>query len=311
MKLPFRRNQPHSRGQALVEFALILPLLILVLLLAIDFGRVFFGWVALNNAARIAANEAGFHPDAWEGLGDAQLQASYRQQVVNDMEAINCKAPGGGNWTTSDIPDPTYVDEPGTFSNDPYEIGDHAQVTLNCEFEFLTPLVGMIVGDPMTIAARAEFPVKGGEIDGIPISGSPPTPPPGYCPGGEENVPNLVGQTVAAARAAWSNAGFTGAFSPASGSDTESVTSQTTSPAANVGECLSTSASVTVTHETTCVVPQLIGSRTSVAASAFSGAGFTGTLTISRPPSSDYLIGSQSLVGGQPYVCSSNITVYK
>ena len=71
MKLPWRRTTSASRGQAMVEFALILPLLLLVLLLAIDFGRVFFGWVALNNASRIAASEAGFHPEAWKAPGNA------------------------------------------------------------------------------------------------------------------------------------------------------------------------------------------------------------------------------------------------
>ena len=53
----------HVRGQALVEFALVLPLLALLLVMALDFGRVFFGWVALQNAARIGANYAGHTPN--------------------------------------------------------------------------------------------------------------------------------------------------------------------------------------------------------------------------------------------------------
>ena len=50
-----RREKPVSRGQAMVEFALVLPLLALLLVVAIDFGRVFFGWVSLTNAARVGA----------------------------------------------------------------------------------------------------------------------------------------------------------------------------------------------------------------------------------------------------------------
>ncbi|CAN5198787.1 hypothetical protein BH23CHL9_BH23CHL9_04030 [soil metagenome] len=53
-----------TRGQGLVELALILPLLLLLLLGAIDFGRVFFGWVAVTNASRVGANYAATHPDA-------------------------------------------------------------------------------------------------------------------------------------------------------------------------------------------------------------------------------------------------------
>ena len=65
MTLPFRRRHSNARGQALVEMAIMLPVLILLLMLAIDFGRVFFGWVGLNNAVRIAAIEAGFNPQGW------------------------------------------------------------------------------------------------------------------------------------------------------------------------------------------------------------------------------------------------------
>src|SRR5205823_14873209 len=90
IKLPWRRTK-RSRGQALVEFAIILPVLALLLMLALDFGRVFFGWVALINAARIAANAAAVSPDAWSGGGNPGLQASYRQQVINDLNAINCR----------------------------------------------------------------------------------------------------------------------------------------------------------------------------------------------------------------------------
>jgi hypothetical protein len=308
MKLPFRRRTPATRGQALVEFALILPLLVLLLLLAIDFGRVFFGWVGLNNAARIAANEAGFHPTAWDATPNTSLQDIYRQQVIDDMQAINCAPPGGGTWDVGDIPDPEFIDITGTA--DPYELGDHTKVTLNCGFTFITPFLGNFVGNPLTVAAVAEFPVKGAEVLGLPVGGVVPTPTPGSC--AEAIVPTLVGQPVSAARAAWTNAGFTGAFDPPSGSDDDTVTGQTTNPASGFGDCLVTSASVTVTHEPSCEMPQLVGLKSSAAEGPFRNpGGFTGTFTIDRPPSNDYDVGSQSLVGGQRYLCSSSVTVFK
>jgi Flp pilus assembly protein TadG len=45
----------HDRGQGLVEFALILPVMMLILLIAVDFGRLFFTYIQVNNAAREAA----------------------------------------------------------------------------------------------------------------------------------------------------------------------------------------------------------------------------------------------------------------
>lgn len=309
MKLPFRRRGKSYRGQALVEFALILPLLLLLLLLAIDFGRVFFGWVALNNAARIAASEAGFNPDAWKAPGNASKQAAYRLQVLADMNAINCAPPGGTTWTTANIPTPTFVNVAGSFSIDPYEVGDHSQVTFVCNFSFLTPLVGAILGNPMIIRATAEFPVKGGQINGIVVATSTPVPTVPPCV--NKIVPNLTGQSVAAARAAWTGAGFTGAFTPASGFDAQTVTGQTTNPVSVPGACLVATATVTVTYQAQCTAPQLIGLKVNSGQSPFTVAGFTGTYTITRPPNNNYTIGSQSLVGGQIYVCSSSMTVFK
>ena len=55
------------RGQALVEMAIILPVLVLLLLLAVDFGRVFFGWIALNNASSHRREQSRPLPDPMGG----------------------------------------------------------------------------------------------------------------------------------------------------------------------------------------------------------------------------------------------------
>ena len=210
MKLPFRRHRKISRGQALVEFAFVLPILVLLLLLAVDFGRVFFGWVALNNATRIAANEAALNPDAWVAPVDATDQARYRQQVLNDMRAINCAPIGGGTWEVADIPDPGFEDKGGTA--DPHEIGDHATVDLECGFTFLTPLIGNIMGNPMLISARSEFAVRGGVINGVPVATAIPSGAPASAAPCINPVPQLVGLRVNAGRIAWTVAGYTGAY---------------------------------------------------------------------------------------------------
>ena len=49
------RRRERSRGQSLVEFALVLPILLLLVLITVDFGRALYGWVVLQNSARIAA----------------------------------------------------------------------------------------------------------------------------------------------------------------------------------------------------------------------------------------------------------------
>jgi hypothetical protein len=59
-----RRLRRNAAGQSLLEFALILPALILILLGIIQFGAVFTGLLALNAAAREGARQAAV---AWHG----------------------------------------------------------------------------------------------------------------------------------------------------------------------------------------------------------------------------------------------------
>ena len=50
------RRPQRRRGQAVVEFALILPVFLFLVVMALDFGRLFFSYVQVNNAAREGAN---------------------------------------------------------------------------------------------------------------------------------------------------------------------------------------------------------------------------------------------------------------
>ncbi len=86
------RHRRH-RGQSLVEFAIVLPILLLLTLIALDFGRVYLGWINLQSMSRIAANLAANNPTAWQGGGDANVQAKYQNQIRNDAAATNCKLP--------------------------------------------------------------------------------------------------------------------------------------------------------------------------------------------------------------------------
>lgn len=51
-----KRKVGKHKGQALVELALILPLILLLILGAMDFGRMFYHKIVITNAAREGAN---------------------------------------------------------------------------------------------------------------------------------------------------------------------------------------------------------------------------------------------------------------
>jgi len=51
-------TKPTRRGQAMVEFMLILPLLLLIIFTIIELGRLFFAWLAIENGARFGIRYA-------------------------------------------------------------------------------------------------------------------------------------------------------------------------------------------------------------------------------------------------------------
>jgi PKD repeat protein len=159
---PARRK---DLGQSLTEFALILPILLLLTLVAIDFGRVYLGWVNLQNMARIAANYAANHPTAWV-TNDAATKASYQDQIRADAKANNCTLPLVSGVPTA--PDPTF--SPDT------NIGSTAEVRLSCTFQIITPVIGSIVGSGglLTVGASSTFPIKNGQFA---IGGGAPSAP--------------------------------------------------------------------------------------------------------------------------------------
>ena len=57
------KNNPYRKGQGLVEFAILLPLLILIIFGVLDLGRAFFAQVALANAARVGARSYSFNKE--------------------------------------------------------------------------------------------------------------------------------------------------------------------------------------------------------------------------------------------------------
>ena len=59
------RGTRGSRAQATLEFALVCGLLLLLIFGTIDFGRLFFTWASMSNAAREGARFGSVHPEWW------------------------------------------------------------------------------------------------------------------------------------------------------------------------------------------------------------------------------------------------------
>ena len=157
----------------MVEFAIILPLLALLLVMAVDFGRVYFGWVALQNAARIGADSASQRAAAWptaDGGKEIQWRAEYESFITHDLQGANCSYP-------TPHPDPVFTN---TNAGSPDDSGDHdfgdlVTVRLQCEFDLITPLAGNFFGGSITLAGESTFAINGMVVVGVPDA--PPAPP--------------------------------------------------------------------------------------------------------------------------------------
>jgi PKD repeat protein len=155
-----RHDRDRSLGQSLVEFAIVLPIILFLTLIALDFGRVYLGWINLQSMSRIAANLAANNPTAWAN-NDTAVKAKYQNQIRNDAAATNCTLPKVGGVETA--PDPTFSDTGGNGSTE--DIGDEAHVSLSCTFNLITPGVSNLLGGTLVVSSSSVFPVKTGMTD--------------------------------------------------------------------------------------------------------------------------------------------------
>ena len=146
------RRRDRSRGQSVVEFALVLPILLLLLAATIDFGRLFYLYVAVNNAAKEGALYGARSPlcddDSNPACGDPNNVAWH---VAN--EASNLVDSNGNSLlaTTVACRDTSGVlVQPINNCVDGYTY----QVTVTSPFTLITPMISNIVGQ--TIVLRSE-----------------------------------------------------------------------------------------------------------------------------------------------------------
>jgi hypothetical protein len=95
-----RRFAGWQRGQDAVEFALVLPVLLLIFFGVVDLGRILHASITITNAARAGARYGSMYPDdlnAVLGVVEAEAQGSgidLSDAALSDI-AVSCPALGG------------------------------------------------------------------------------------------------------------------------------------------------------------------------------------------------------------------------
>lgn len=67
------KSLSQQHGQSMIEFALILPLMVLVVAGIFDLGRAFYSSITITNAAREAARYGTLNPKLTQGICDAAM----------------------------------------------------------------------------------------------------------------------------------------------------------------------------------------------------------------------------------------------
>lgn len=121
----------RRRGQELVEYALILPIFLLVTLTILDLGRATYYASALHNAAREGARYGVINPDDF-----AAIEAIVRDRAIGlDQTDLT---------VTAIRPDDETI-----------------RVTVTYQFAIVTPIVGALVGsNEITLGSQATMRVE-------------------------------------------------------------------------------------------------------------------------------------------------------
>jgi Flp pilus assembly protein TadG len=102
-----------EKGQSLVEFALVVPILALLLFGIVDFGRIFHAYLTVDHAGREAARAASV----------GKNETDVKQVAVNSGSSINL--------TTGQV----VVQNAGTS-------GSEAKITITYPIAPITPIIG-------------------------------------------------------------------------------------------------------------------------------------------------------------------------
>ena len=133
-----RARRPSGTGQSLVEFALVLPIFLLLLFGLIDIGRFVYTANALNEAAREGAR---FGSVAGGSAGcSGGREACVRKETLGRLAGVpgasvtvGCERSTAGSWS-----------HPSASS---CRTNDLLDVTVEADFQILTPIIGQLIGE--------------------------------------------------------------------------------------------------------------------------------------------------------------------
>ena len=137
LKLIRSRRKNGEKGQALVEFTLLVPIFLLLLFAIVDFGMGFYSWITVTNAAREGAR-----------LG---VVLATEQQIEDRV------------YQATDLPNES-TQMTVTVTNAQGQPGESVVVKVDYDYDLITPLAGIVsfvsgnvLGPTLTFSSTAEM----------------------------------------------------------------------------------------------------------------------------------------------------------
>lgn len=165
-----RTTTRTQRGQSLVEFALVLPFLLMLVLAIGDFSRWYSTAIAVQAAAREAADYGAFKPSRWEG--DPLDPTSNYAKTIAEMKKLACTSASsltgyagdpvgtfGMSCTNPAVEDPTAIVLSGSNCSNPAQ-DPPCQVTVTLQYRFDLFIPTPLFSPSFTFSRDATFAVS-------------------------------------------------------------------------------------------------------------------------------------------------------
>jgi PKD repeat protein len=182
------RTHLHSRtrGQSLVEFALILPVFFTLTAAAIDLGRVYYSSITVNDAAREGVLEAAKNPGSYIANTDCTAANKLDNRVM--CRTLNEARGGFVTVSPADVALSCTLVTPGPCPPATPVFGDTISVKVTGRFTLVTPLIGSFFGgQTITFSSTASAQLNVAPVNPPPAAPvanftTTPTPPVGPAP---------------------------------------------------------------------------------------------------------------------------------
>jgi Flp pilus assembly protein TadG len=151
------RHRDRSRGQALVEFSLVLIPFLLILMGIIDLGRGIYTYNGVAEATRELARATAVHQCVGVQctIGTSAETAAVRG-TQNSLVPGLADATAVVTYSCTDITDAAVAKS--KVANSPCPSGDFVKVSVSVPFQVITPLLSMVAPSTLSSTTHIEIP---------------------------------------------------------------------------------------------------------------------------------------------------------